>query len=121
MSPENESYPSYAESELGKLRRSKEAEGWALVGREKLTKTKLSPEARFEEIPFQTEDSIREHYLKQAREQNPGSDFEVELVLDETTDKLLRIHQLVTEAEYREALTKLRDEDKMYLIFVRKR
>lgn len=36
-----------------------ETDGWVIVGRESLTRTKFSAEAKFIEVPYQTEESIK--------------------------------------------------------------
>lgn len=113
-------YSPHKESEFDKLRKSKEAEGWHFVGREGLTRTKFSKDAKFEEIPFQTEDSIKERYLQIATQQNPSSEFEVGLVLDENTDKLRRFREISTGEEYQDFLNNLRGADRVYFVFVRK-
>lgn len=66
MSIEKE-YPAVKESPFDKLRREKEAQGWNFVGREGLTQTKFSGEAKFEEVSHQTEEDIRERYLEIAK------------------------------------------------------
>ena len=110
----------HSESELDRMLKSKEAEGWHFVGREKLTRTKFSAEAKFEEIIDQTEESITERYLEQARQQDPSSKFEVELVLDEGTEKLRKLRKISTEEEYQVILANLSAQDKSYFVFVRK-
>ncbi|OGZ16289.1 MAG: hypothetical protein A3G11_01175 [Candidatus Lloydbacteria bacterium RIFCSPLOWO2_12_FULL_51_9] len=90
------------------------------MGREGLTQTKFSKDAKFEEVPFQTEDAIREKYFQLARQENPSSEFEVDLVLDENTDKLRRIRELSGEEEYRNVLNNLMEADRVYFVFVRK-
>ncbi|MFA4845177.1 MAG: hypothetical protein WC654_01310 [Patescibacteria group bacterium] len=108
------------ETEFDRLRKNKEAEGWHFVGREGLTIPKLSTEAKFEEVPFQTEDGIREKYLHLAQQADPSSRFEVDLVLDEHTDKLTSLRKILIEEEFRSVIASLRDADKTYFVFVRK-
>jgi hypothetical protein len=119
MSIEKENLP-YKESEFDKLLKGKEEEGWHFVGREGLTKTKFSKDAKFEEIPYQTEDSIKEKYLQMAKQEDPSSEFEVDLVLDENIEKLRRFREIGTKEEYHNIITNLREEDRVYFIFVRK-
>lgn len=114
-----EGFP-HKESEFDKLRKNKEAEGWHFAGREGLTQTKFSKDAKFEEVPFQTEDAIREKYLQLVKRGDPSSEFEVDLVLDESTDKLRRFREISTEEEYRNVISNLREADRAYLIFVRR-
>ena len=110
----------YKESEFDKLLKNKEAEGWHFVGKEGLTQTKFSKDAKFEEVPYQTENSIEDKYLQLARQENPFSVFEVDLVLDENTDKLRKFRAISTEEEYRNIINNLREEDRVYYVFVRK-
>ncbi|OGZ15205.1 MAG: hypothetical protein A3J08_03055 [Candidatus Lloydbacteria bacterium RIFCSPLOWO2_02_FULL_51_11] len=119
MSTEKEPIP-HKESEFDKLLKSREVDGWHFMGREGLTQTKFSKDAKFEEVPFQTEDAIREKYFQLARQENPSSEFEVDLVLDENTDKLRRIRELSGEEEYRNVLNNLMEADRVYFVFVRK-
>lgn len=119
MSIEKESFP-FKESHFEKLCKSKEADGWHFMGKEGLTQTKFSKEAKFEEIPYQTEDEIRARYLAEAKQQDPASDFEVELILDENTDKLRRFREIATEEEYRKVLKNLNPADRNYFVFVRR-
>jgi len=120
MSTEKEIFP-HRESEFDKLLKSKEAEGWHFVGKEGLTQTKLSEKIiKFEAIPYQTEALIKEKYLQIVKQQDPSSEFEIDLVLDENTDKLRRLREISTEEEYVEALRNLREADKVYFVFIRK-
>ncbi|OGY91707.1 MAG: hypothetical protein A3B31_02215 [Candidatus Komeilibacteria bacterium RIFCSPLOWO2_01_FULL_53_11] len=112
--------PLNAESEFDKLLAARKAAGWHYVGREGLTQTKFSDEAKFEEVPYQTEDAIKDRYLKETRQQDPSSEFEVDLVLDENTDMLRRFREILTEEEYQNIVTNLRDVDRTYFVFVRK-
>ena len=100
---------------------NRRAEGWHYMGLEGLTKTKFSKEAKFEQVPDQTEDSIKEKYLNDAKQQDPTAEFEVDLVLDENTEKLRSFKKISTDGEYQDILTRLRDEDKSYFVFVRKK
>ena len=87
------------ESEFEKLRKSKTAQGWDFIGLERLTMTKFSPKnALFLEVPFQTETQIKEKYLNFAEKQAPSHkfEFEVELILDENTEKLIQISKIST-------------------------
>ena len=108
----------YKESEFDKLLKSKEAEGWYFMGRERLTQTKFSKEAKFEEAPFQTAEEIKNRYLETAKQQAPSSDFEIELILDENTDKLRRFQEISTDEEYRNVIKTLNSADKNYFIFL---
>ena len=108
------------ESEFDKIRKNKEAEGWHFMGLEGLTQTRLSEEIKFEAVPYQTEEAIQDKYLKIAKQHNPSSDFEVELMLNEDTDKLRRIRKIATEEEYRNILENLNPGEKQYLIWVRR-
>ena len=96
-------------------------DGWKLMGKEGLTRAKLSGSGKFEPIPFQTEGDIKATYLEKAQEQDPDSEFEVDLVLDENTQKLRDIRQSSTPEEYQQHLDNLHDYDKSYLVFVRKK
>ena len=118
MFPEKQNY--IKESAFEKYRREKEQEGWYCMGREGLTQTKFSQEGKFEEIPFQTEDDITVRYLGAAKAQDPSSDFAIELILDENTDKLRKLREVFTDQEYRNAIDNLNLEDRSYFIFVRK-
>ena len=84
-----------------------------------MTKTKFSKEAKFEEVPYQTEDSIKEKYLQIAKQEDPVSEFEIDLVLNENTDKLRRFKEISTEEEYRSIVSNLREADRAYLVIVR--
>jgi hypothetical protein len=108
------------ESGFEKISKSKELEGWHFMGREGLTQTKFSKEAKFEEIPHQTEDEIKKRYLEFVKEQDPSSDFEIELMLDENTDKLRKLRKISTDEEYRNTLENLNPEDKHYLVWMRR-
>lgn len=119
MSTEKEGFP-HKESEFDELLKNKKAEGWYFVGREGLTQTKFSKDAKFEEVPYQTEDSIKEKYLQMAKQEDPSSEFEVDLVLDENTDKLRRLREICTEEEYRAIIGNLREAHRFYFVFVRK-
>lgn len=114
-----EKFPHF-ESEFEKVRKIKETEGWHLAGQEKLTETKFSKEAKFEQVLYQTEDEIRTRYLMQAYQQNPTTDFEIELTLDENTDKLRRLRLAVTDEEYRSIIENLNPSDKQYLVWLKK-
>ena len=118
MSIEENNFP-HRESEFDKLLKNKEAAGWHFVGREGLTQTKFSKDAKFEQVPYQTEDSIKEKYLQLAKQENPVSEFEIDLVLDENTDKLRRFREISTEDEYRSIVSNLREADRAYLVIVR--
>ncbi|MCX6743608.1 MAG: hypothetical protein NT116_05225, partial [Candidatus Parcubacteria bacterium] len=111
----------HKESEFEKLSKSKKAQGWDFMGQERLTMTKFSSkDALFLEVPFQTETQIKEKYLNLAKKQAPSHKFEVELILDENTEKLVQIRKISTEEEYINILNNLRDEDKNYFVFIRK-
>ena len=107
------------ESGFNKLVGDKEKEGWFFVGREQLTQTKFSHEAKFEEVPFQTEEDIKNKHLGRFRRQDPRSDFEVELVLDENTDKLKRLREISTDEEYEQIIKNLNPGDRNYFVFIR--
>ena len=119
MSIKENNFP-YRESEFDKLLKGKEAAGWHFAGMEGLTQTKFSKEAKFEEVSYQTEDSIKEKYLQLAKQEDPVSEFEIDLVLNENTDKLRRFKGISTEEEYRSIISNLREADRTYLVFVRK-
>ena len=119
MSIEENNFP-HRESDFDKLLKSKEVAGWHFVGREGLTHTKAREDRRFVEVPYQTEDSIKEKYLQLAKHGDPVSEFEIDLVLDENTDKLRRFREISTEEEYRSIVSNLREADRTYLVFVRK-
>lgn len=119
MPTEKEEFP-HKESEFDKLLKSKEAEGWHFVAREGLTQFKLSKDLKFEAVPYQTEDSMKEKYLQIARQQDPSSEFEIDLVLDENTDRLQRFRKVSTEEEYRSIVSNLREVDRVYFVFIRK-
>jgi len=109
------------ESEFEKLSKSKKTQGWDFMGQERLTMTKFSSkDALFLEVPFQTETQIKEKYMNFAKKQAPSHKFEVELILDENTEKLVQIRKISTEEEYENILKNLRDEDKNYFVFIRK-
>lgn len=112
----------HQESEFDKLLKRKEAGGWHFAGKEGLTQTKFSGETvKFEEVPFQTEDSIKEKYLREAKGRDPSSEFEVDLVLNENMEKLRWFRKNGTEEEYRKILKNLREEDRNYFVFIRKK
>ncbi len=117
---EKEGLP-HVESDFDRLLKSRETGGWNFVGQEKLTRTKFSAEAKFEEIVYQTEESIKERYLEQARQQDPASEFEVDLVLDERTDKLRKLRNLSSDEEYQDLLKNLLAKDKHYFVFVKRK
>jgi len=104
---------------FSKLREQKEAEGWHFFKREGLAQTKFQ-DGKFNEIPYQTEDSIKEKYISAMKAQDPSSKYEVDLVLDENTEKLRKLREISSEEEYRGLLDNLHDADKSYFVFVRK-
>ena len=55
-----------------------------------------------------------------AKQEDPSAEFEIDLVLDENTDKLRRFREIGTEEEYRNVINNLRDEDKSYFVFIRR-
>ena len=111
----------FQKSKFDILRDQKITEGWHFMGMEGLTEIKFSKEAKFEDVTFQTEESIREKYLQIARQEDPSGEFEVDLLLDENTDRLQRFRKTSTDEEYRDILTRLNDRDKSYFVFVRKK
>lgn len=111
--------PSSSENFSDKLKKI-EAEGWVLVGQEKLTETKFDQEAKFSEVPFQTEDQIKEKYLQRLKNQIPLSNFEILLILNENTEQLARLRQVVSIEEYQKLLKNLKDTKKTYLVYARK-
>ena len=115
-----ESFPR-KESPFEVLLRERSEQGWHYVGREGVTTTKFTDDARFVEVPFQTEDDIRKKYLDDARNADPASAHEVDLVFDETTDRLQRIRKISSDEEYQKILRKLPDQDKIYFVFLRKK
>ena len=112
---------SFPKSNFETFLEQRRVEGWLYFGSEKLTKTQFSGEAKFEEVPYQTEDSIKKKHEEIAKSQDPSSEFEVELVLDENTEKLRRFRDSSTELEYQDILKNLRDRDKEYFVFVRRK
>jgi len=108
------------ESEFDKLCKGKALEGWSFIAREGLTQTKFSNDAKFEEVPFQTEKSLKEKYQKIAKGQDPSSDFEVDLVLDENTDKIKRLRSVLDSDEYCRIVNNLNVGDKFYFVFMRR-
>jgi len=121
MSLETERRPFEEESEFEKLRKAKTAEGWGFLGTDGLTRTKFSKDARFEEVPFQTEEEIKAKQLMNLKNQHPEHDFEIELILDTNTPKLRGYKKILSEEEYKNIIENLRPEDKRYLIFARKK
>ncbi len=107
------------ESPFDALCKEKESQGWQYVSREGLTQTKFSKDAKFEEIPYQTEEEIRARYIQEARAKNPTLNFEVDLVLDQNTEKLKKLKSLISPEEYAALLERLNPEDKNYLVFMR--
>lgn len=98
-----------------------EASGWIIVGHEGLARTKFSKDARFLPEVFQTADDIRKIYIDKAKQEDPSHEYEIELVLDENTDKLQSIRKVVDENQYKEILAKLKDEDKAFIVFMRRK
>jgi hypothetical protein len=119
MSMEKENFP-HDESDFDRLCKSKKAEGWHCMGQERLTRTRLSKDVKFEEFPLQMEEEIRARYLETVKKQDPTSEFEVELLLDENTEKLRRLREILPVEEYRDILGKLKDGDKSFLVWVRR-
>jgi len=117
MSIEKFSHP---ESAFDKLLRDKNADGWEFVAREGLTQTNFSDEAKFEETSFQTEDDIRGSYLEKLKQNDPSGEYEVDLVLDQNTDKLKSLRALSADEEFDKILESLNPADKNYFIFIRK-
>ena len=121
MPKKEEKFPVYHnESEFSKIRKKKEVEGWVQIGVEKLTQIKFSKDARFLEEPFQTEESIKQKYLEQLKKKYSKFKFEIELMLDENTEKLVNLRKIMDEEEYKEALKNINEEDKNYLVWARK-
>lgn len=118
----NESFPSYnKKSECSIKLERLQAEGWVILGNEHLTQVQFSKEAKFEEIPFQTEAQIREKYLAQLAKQAPGVEFEIQLLLDENTQDLVKLKELLSPEEYQDALKNINPEKKIYLVLARKK
>lgn len=110
----------HQESYFDSLMSKRAEEGWGYAGQEQLTKIRFSHDARFLPVTTQSEESIREKYIRAAQEFEPDGKFEVDLVLDENTERLLSLKKILTPEEYQDALTRLHDEDKNYFVFVRK-
>jgi len=119
MPQEKEGFP-HQESAFDRLLQTRAADGWHFAGREELTRTRFSKDAKFEQVPYQTENSIREKWLQIAKQQDPSLEFEAELVLDENTEKLRRFREIGTAEEYRTIISNLREENRAYLVFVRR-
>ena len=116
-----ESFPK-KEDPFDRLKKDKEAQGWIIAGHESLTHTKFrSEDARFVEVPLQTEEEIIEKYLQMAKSQDPDSEFEIELVLDENTDTLRRFREMESKEEYNKILENLRDKNKSFIVYIRKK
>ena len=98
-----------------------ESLGWVMVSHESLTRVKFSKDASFIPEPFQTEEDIKIKYLNKAKSENPTSEYEIELVIDQNSDKLRSIKKVVSENEYQEILQNLRDEDKTLIVLMRKK
>ncbi len=110
------------ESPFETLLRTKEEDGWIPAGKESLTQTKFrSEDAKFVPEQYQTESAICQKYLEAAKQKDPSSEFEVDLVLDEETEKLRKFRENSTDEEYRHILTKLRPEDTHYYVFIRRK
>lgn len=118
MNPETFRFP---QSENSKLIEQRKKAGWINVGRESLTETKFQKDARFLEEQYQTEEDIKESYLKAAHAEDPDSEYEVELVLDEHTPKLDRVRKIMNEEEFQTILQQLQPNDRTYMVFVRKK
>jgi len=115
-----EGFPN-TESAYDKIIKAKEAEGWVFVKTESLTETQFQKEdARFVEVPQQTEGFIKEKYLRIFKAQNPSGNYEVDLVLNLDTDKLRKLREILNDDEYQKILENLKPEDKEYYVFVRK-
>jgi DNA-binding MurR/RpiR family transcriptional regulator len=114
-----ENFPNKA-LRFDQLLKNRESEGWQFAGRERLTQTKFSKEAKFEEIQFQTEEDIKKRYLNRAKQEDPSSDFEVDLILDEHIDKLTKLREMSTDEEYQQIINNLAPQDRNYLVFVRR-
>ena len=116
-------YPEHlyrAETEFDKLVHEIESSGWVIVGHEGLARTKFSKDARFLPEVFQTEEDIKEKYLDKARQEDPSNKYEIKMVLDENIDKLQSIRKVVGDDEYKDILAKLRDEDRAFIVFMRR-
>jgi len=109
-----------AKSEFALSLEAREAEGWSLVGHETLTQTKFQQDARFLPETVQTEDDIKEKYLKAALAEDSDSEYEVDLVLDLNTDKLGRLREISEPEEFERIISELRDVDKAFHVYVRK-
>ncbi len=90
------------------------------MARENLTKVEFQEDAKFLEVPKQTEEDIREKYLKIAKENNSDTEFEVELVLDENTHTLKKMREISDDEEYKRMKEGLAPKDRTYLVFIRK-
>src|SRR6266404_4171417 len=87
-----------SEQPFAGLLEKRTAEGWQYLGREGLAQTKFNnTDGKFEDIPFQTEEEIKQKYINLVSKVDPKSHYEVELVLDENSEKLNRLKADSTE------------------------
>lgn len=54
----------FSEGRFGRLKRSLEAQGYKYMGPEYLTRTMLGKDCRFQDVPVQTVEDIRNRYLQ---------------------------------------------------------
>jgi hypothetical protein len=104
----------WEDSSFEKLRVEKAKDGWEYAGVEKITMTKFSPEAKFDEILFQNETDIRKKYSNNGK-------YDVDLILDINTGKLQDFKKILTPDEFDKIIKNLKDEDKNYLVFIREK
>jgi DNA-binding MurR/RpiR family transcriptional regulator len=104
-----------------RLLEERNAEGWHYIDREGLTRTQFQQDARFVEVPYQTEEDIKNRYLQMAKQKIPQGEYEVDLVPDLNSDKLRRLKETVSEEEFQEITKNLRKEDRVYFVFLRKK
>ncbi len=81
-----------------------------MAGYEKLTVTRFQPDARFLDVPLQSEDDIKKKYK--------NDDTEVELVLA-PNHKLEEIRKILSPEEFAKA--SVPDSEKSYYVFVKKK
>jgi hypothetical protein len=115
-------FPSFGpKSEFTQRLEKKEAEGWVILGEERLTIVKFSQEAKFEQIPLQTEADIISKYRSNLAKQAPGVDFEIELLLNENSADFLKLKEILTPEEYKNALITINPEKKQYIVLAKKK
>lgn len=96
-----------------------ESNGWVCIGHESLTTVGFSSDAKFEPVPYQTEQDIKDRHTQNILTSLPGRKFEVALVLDENTSLLSNLRKSVDPNEYQQYLRNLRDKDKSFIVFAR--